>query len=89
MTDEQDGGREAAAPRDASARLDALLRRANPAAVEAHEKTGRWPGGQAPYVIHTHAAGRRVAITTADGDTVNGAGATVSEALAALEQKLK
>lgn len=86
------------APQTRAARLDAIVRHVNAAAAQAVVETGHWDGhapdalrraAGAPYAIQTRPDGsRRVVVTSADGDSVAGVGATLEEAIAALERKV-
>lgn len=71
-------------------RINALVARLAPKAAAAQLKTGKWPGGQAPHVLETrHDTSRRLKITGDDGDVLSGVGATIDEAIAALEAKVR
>lgn len=79
-------------------RLDALVQKVAPKQAAHFAEHGRWPDaedgargrGASPYVIQTTKTdGRRIKITGDDGDVISGIGATVEEALAALEAKVR
>lgn len=81
-----------------AARLDALVALVAPEAVAHYAAHGGWPtpeGGRPaqagpPYVIETLPSGsRRIRLTGDEGDVVTGTGATLAEAVSALEAKLR
>lgn len=86
-------------------RIDAIVRKVAPQAIAFYDKSGddktaqSWPprtldGGkvivQAPYMITPLVDGRqKVTVTSDDGDVLSGVGATIDDALTALEAKLR
>lgn len=81
-------------------RLHAVLTQLTPTAAQHYTATGAWPvrpgatvdepaAAAAPYVIETLPDGRRrVRVIGEDGDVVSGVGATLDDAIAALEAKV-
>lgn len=80
-------------------RLHAVIAKLAPQTAQRHAETGTWPVRQftdgrrpeaaAPYVIETLPDGRRrVRVSSEDGDIVSGVGATLHDAIAALEVKV-
>lgn len=82
-------------------RLMAVIEQLAPTAALYHASSGAWPARPgasvdaptetaAPYVIETlPSGGRRIRVIGEDGDVVSGMGATMDEALSALEAKIR